>query len=370
MVDALDSKSSDSNVMRVQVPRAAPIIKQITYILSDFLFTLKTIYVRICLLREGIDMTINQNVEKLELHQKKIDIIKAALEKAKIKSNRPFGQPQAIYDGELHSLMIKEIMAIHDDLKYLDSSDIEIVSRYSNLLNNLLVTQNIYLDNCFSVKQFQLNDQRDEKWLEFLINEFKYLTDIRKTASSSQEKKVTEQRKKSLSKYLDEHKKKFLNKCKTFNVGDEKMISGMLTIINAFENSDYDLFNYLAVSDAYDAHGKSDCVDFYVFHPKKVSYREDNYSSPDDLKSVLNSSKRDYIIREEYSLNHFKNLSYLNVFLEEIANWRYKHYLLNLNRLKNNSYPVTFPIPDEVLKNIVNKVIQSTEQKNKQLALK
>lgn len=262
-------------------------------------------------------MIMLQNAKELELRKQEVDIIKAALEKAKVKSNRPFGQPQAIYDGELHSLMIKEIMAIHDDLKYLDSSDIEIVSRYSNLLNNLLVTQNIYLDNCFSVKQFQLNDQRDEKWLEFLINEFKYLTNIRKTATSSQEKKVTEQRKKSLSKYLDEHKKEFLKKCKTFNVADDQMIAGMVAIINAVENEDYGLFHYTTNSDAYDFHGKSTDVDFYVFHPKAISYDEYNFCTPDKLESVLDLSKHDYIVHGEYDLNHFKNLSYLNLFLKK-----------------------------------------------------
>lgn len=316
-------------------------------------------------------MIMNQNAIKLELHQKEWDTIKITLD-TMTKSKEPFRSKEVIYDHKLHSLLIKKIMEVHDDLKYLNPFDIEVVSSYSSLLDNLLTTQKRYIDDCFAAEAFpRIDEKTAEKRLEFLINELSYLSTVDYT-DAGKDKTILEQQKNILLKSLNQHKNKISKGCSIFNVTDDQIISSMLTIINAFEGSDYGLFHYTTISDAYDAHGKSDDVDFYVFHPKAINYDKYNFCTPSKLKSILNSSNHDYIVHEEYNLNHFKNLSYLNLFLEEIAKWRFEYCCSNMtNGAKSLEKNSTFlSIPDEVLNNIVNEVIQSKEQTNKKLILK
>ncbi len=316
-------------------------------------------------------MVTKECSEKLKIHEKEVEAIEKSLEKYHVSSisesfpKRFLPRKDDVYDGELHSLFIKKVMEIFNDLKIIDPFDIKTIGDYTSLLEHLIVVLEQYLSGCFTACQSMWDEQVPEKRLKSLLIQLKKLSNDLENTANEDEKIVLEQKKCQLLEYLCAHKARFFKKCSTFELADQKIISSMIEIINNYENDNYGLFDYTTVSDAYDAHGKSDDIYFHVFHPVTVNYRRYYYGKPSKLTAILKLEGHDYIVGPDYNSDHFKSLPYLNYFLDRLAKWRFEQYFLK--KSPADQAIDKFSIPDEVLVAITEEFIQSKKETAKKL---
>jgi len=306
--------------------------------------------------------------------EKELEELHAAVEKTKISSSKKlFGATsnERVYDIKLHNALIKFVMEIHEAIQFKNSVfSLKNLMNFSYILEDSVLLLDSYVVDCFNSK-VKKPQNKEEIILDRTFKLLEPLAELKELWMEEQddyESRILRYQTKQLEECLEMYEQNFLNYCAEFNVADSKLISKMVEIVSAFEEKEYDLYEYLTVSENVDLHGKSTEIMFSVFHPDDESYEKvgAGYHTPSEFSEILSSAGYDYITHNNFGPESFGNLEYLNEFLKRLQEWRHQHYFVLRNKHETvDSDPMKLPIPDHVLENLTYAFIASRKYRTR-----
>lgn len=276
---------------------------------------------------------------------------------------------EAVYDAKLHSLFIGKIIEVHGNLKAVAPFDLTAIEDFSILIHDLSWRLHDYLQDCFIEEDGLALVKYNPEKFKSLIEQVITLKQIIKNAKA-EETIVLEIKQNQLESFMDKHSKGFMEKCSKFSLNDNKLISRIIEIMNAFENEEYTMISRTVIGKN-DHHGKSNDTDVYYFVTESVAKSIPNYLYSINIGDIVGDSKYECCISylNSKNANFSESFSYINLFLDELAEWRFKHYLPQvptiLEKLPKGSNPIENDIPDDVLDLITLKYIRQAQEENK-----